>query len=203
MDALTNLGLLPEVPDYHLFSGRQYAGDETLLVIFYMGVLPNDGKTVEMGRPIFDDVESVKVIVPGDRNNQIDRPATPQDKQRWAKQYAAFKAGKTEDEQLSGTRLHDWPFLTRGQVEEFRYLGLRTVEQLADVRDDVCIKVPGLTQLKQNARIWLDKAKGTAESAKAARLIAEQQNQIDTMKKVIDAQGERIEKLMTKVASTA
>ena len=202
MDALTNLGLLPEVPDYNLFS-RANAGDDQLLVIFYMGVLPNDGKTVEMGRPIFDDVESVKIIVPGDRNNVVDRPATAQDKQRFRKQYEAFKAGKSEDEQLSGTRLTEWPFLTRGQCEEFRYLGIRTVEQLAEVRDDVCLKVPGLTQLKRNAAIWLDKAKGTAESAKTARLISEQNNQIETMKKVIEAQGERIEKLMTKQATAA
>lgn len=200
MDALTNMGLLPEVPDYNLFT-RPNAGDETLLVVFYMGVLQNDAKTIEMGRPIFDDIECVKVIVPGDRNNQIDRPASMQDKQRFAKQYAAFKAGKTEDEQLSGTRLTDWPFLTRAQVEEFRYLGLRTVEQLAEVRDDVCLKVPGLHQLKRNASIWLDKAKGTAESAKAAKLISDQANQIETLQRVVAAQGERIDKMVQKAAA--
>lgn len=200
MDYLQNLGLLPEVPDFNLFT-RANAGDETLFVVFYMGVLQNEGKTVEAGRPIFDDVECVKVIVPGDRNNVVDRPATTHDKQRFAKQYAAFKAGKTGDEQVSGTRLTDWPFLTRAQIEEFRYLGIRTVEQLAEVRDDVCTKVPGMHQLKRNAQIWLDRAKGTAESAKAAKQITEQQNQIETLQRVVAAQGEKLERLQTERAS--
>src|SRR5262245_61384712 len=129
MDMLGNLGLLPEAPDYRLFQ-RQYAGDEALLVIFYMGVLPNKGKSVEPARPIRDAGEGLRRIVPADNPTSVDRPASAEDKRRFHKQYEAFKAGKEGDEQLSGTMLRDWPFLTRAQVEEFRHIGLRTVEQL-------------------------------------------------------------------------
>lgn len=187
---------LPDLADHNLFS-RANAGDDTLFVVFYMGVIQNEGKTTEAGRPIFDDVECVRIMVPGDRNNVIDRPASPQDKARFAKQYAMFQQGRKEEDQVTGTRLTEWPFLTRGQCEEFRYLGLRTVEQLAEVRDDICGKVPGLNQLKRNAAIWLDKSKGAAEAAKTSKQIDDQNKKLAHLQSVIEEQAARIEKLLT------
>src|SRR5215471_1867416 len=90
---------------------RADAADEHLLVVFYMGTMKNDARSAEEGRLIVDDVECVKIIIPGDKNNMLDRPATPRDKARFARQYAAFRQGKLGDEQISGTRLTDWPFL--------------------------------------------------------------------------------------------
>jgi hypothetical protein len=183
--------------DPNLFT-RPHAGDDSLFVVFYMGVLKNEAKSIEAGRPIFDDVECLRIIVPGDRNNIVDRPATMQDKQRFAKQYAMFKEGHKEEDQITGTRLTEWPFLTRGQCEEFRYLGLRTVEQLAEVRDDICSKVPGLTVLKRNAAMWLDKSKGAAESAKVAKQLDEQTKRIQHLEDVIRDQAARLEKAANK-----
>jgi hypothetical protein len=176
---------------------KQHAGDDALFVVFYMGTLKNEEKSIEAGRPIIDDVECVRIIVPGDKNNQIDRPATSTDKARFAKQYAMFSQGLKEEDQISGTRLTEWPFLSRGQCEEFRYLGIRTVEQLAEVRDDIVSKVPGLVTLKQNAAVWLGKAKSSAEAAKHAKLMTDQQQQIENLKEVVRDQGKRIEDLLT------
>lgn len=190
---------LPDLADPNLFS-RANAGDDSLFVVFYMGVIQNEAQTTEQGRPIFDDVESVRIMVPGDRNNVIDRPASPQDKARFAKQYALFQQGRKEDDQITGTRLSEWPFLTRGQCEEFRYLGLRTVEQLAEVNDAVCAKVPGLNQLKRNAAIWLDKSKGAAEAAKTAKEIDTQNKRLAHLQSVVDEQAARLEKLLSQQA---
>jgi hypothetical protein len=176
---------------------KQHAGDESLFVVFYMGTLRNEEKSIEAGRPIIDDVECVRIVVPGDKNSIIDRPATATDKQRFHKQYGLFKQGLSEEEQLSGTRLTEWPFLTRGQCEEFRYLGIRTVEQLAEVRDDIVSKVPGLVELKRNAGVWLGKAKSSAEAAKQAKLMSDQQAQIDNLQQVVREQAARLEKLLT------
>src|SRR6185369_1173847 len=144
-------------------------GDETLFVVFYKGVVRNETRSIEEGRPIYDDVECVRVMVPGDRNNVVDRPASEHDKRRFAKQYEMFKQGTKEEDQISGTRLIDWPFVTRAQSEELKYLGIRTVEHVAEARDDVCAKVPGLTSLKQNAAAWLAKAKTSGEAAIQAK----------------------------------
>ena len=77
-------------------------------------------------------------------------PASAQDKARFAKQYAAFRAGKSEDEQISGTPLREWPFLTRAQVEEFRYLGIRTVEQFKRGVDEMFRAVDNLNRTMEN-----------------------------------------------------
>jgi len=182
--------------DINLFS-RANAGDETLFVVFYMGVLKNDARTVEQGRAIFDDVECVRIIVPGDKNNVVDRPAQVSDKQRFAKQYDLFKKGVAEEDQVSGTRLTDWPFLSRAQAEELRYLGIKTVEQLANVRDDITSRVPGLVSLKQNAGVWLAKATKSAEAAVITKRLQEQDTEISNMKQVVQEQAARIEKLLS------
>lgn len=188
------MDMLPELVDPMLFQ-KPDAGDESLFPIFYMGVLKNEERTVAEGRPIYDDVECVRVIIPGDKNNVVDRPVRQDDKRRWPKQYELFKAGAREDEQISGTRLSDWPFLSRAQCEEYRYLGLRTVEQLAAVSDSVLSRVPGMAQLRLNAQVWLDKAKGAAEAAAIAKELLTQNSRIDELNEVVRDQARIIEEM--------
>ena len=190
-------GGLPEIGDHNAFQ-RPGAGDDKLFVVFYMGVIPNESKSVEAGRPIYDDVECCRIIIPGDKNAVIDRPADRSDKTRFATQYALFRQGVKEEDQVSGTRLSDWPMVGRAQAAELKHVGLVTVEQLADVRDDIVAKIPGLQSLKQAAGIWLQKAKGTAEAAKAAKLIDDQANRIDALEKVVRDQADRLEAAMAR-----
>lgn len=181
--------------DHNLFS-RPNAGDESLFVVFYMGIIQNQARTETEGRAIFDDVECVRIIVPGDKNSILDRPASTQDKQRFARQYALFKQGAKEDEQVSGTRLTDWPFLSRAQGEELRYLGIKTVEQLASVRDDITSRVPGLVGLKQHASVWLAKASKSAEAAQFTKQLQDLTIQTESLQEVVRDQAARIEKLL-------
>lgn len=185
--------------DPQLFT-RPNAGDESLFVVFYMGVLQNQAKSDEAGRPIYDDVECVRIIVPGDRNSINDRPASIEDKRRFAKQYAMFKEGRKEDDQISGTRLTEWPNVSRAQCEEFRFFGIHTVEQLAEVRDDICGRIPGLSTLKRTAALWLDRAKQGAESAKVAKQLDEQAKRIAHLESVINDQAGIIEKAHARAA---
>src|SRR6266481_6333615 len=48
------------------------------------------------GRPIFDEVEHIRIIAPGGKDNINDRPVTLADKRRFPRQYAAFKAGQSQ-----------------------------------------------------------------------------------------------------------
>lgn len=166
MDELSGLSFNPD--DF-----KTGAGDEKLLVIFHWDILKDDAASIEQGRPIYRDTEFIRIFVPGDKTNVIDRPVRLGDKTRFPKQYEAFKAGKDEDGQLDGTPLKDWPMVGRAQCAELHYFGIRTVEALADLRDDVCQKIPGLTSLKQTAGVWLQKAKSTAEAAKIAKQLDE------------------------------
>lgn len=164
---------------------RTNAGDDKLLVFFYMNIMADDAKTEEEGRPIYRDTEFIKIFTPGDKNNVIDRPIRPQDKQRFAKQYMAFKAGGGEDEQLVGTRLTDWPLIGRAQAQELAHLGIKTVEQVADARDDIVLKVPGLQHLKTTAQAWIGKAKQGADAAKIAKRMEDLEAQLNAQKEAV------------------
>lgn len=172
MDELTGLSFNPD--DF-----KNGAGDEKLFVVFHMDIVKDENRSIEEGRPIYSDLEFVRMFVPGDKSNIIDRPVRPGDKTRFPKQYAAFKAGGDEDAQLVGTPLKDWPMTGRAQCAELHYFGIRTVEQLAEVRDDVCLRIPGLTTLKQTAGVWLQKAKSTAEAAKIAKQLEDMKGEND------------------------
>lgn len=143
------------------FAGAR-AGDERLFVQFYMGTVQDFETTKEKGRPVFKDAEFIRIQQPGNLLSRIERPVRlPQDRERFPRQYQAFKAGSAE--QIHGTPLSEWPLVTRAQVEEFKYYKVYTVEQLAEVADNVAQTFMGAQQLKQKAKDWLAAAGNNSE----------------------------------------
>jgi len=142
-------------------------GDESLYVQFYMSYEQNYEKSEQEGRPIYDDVPFVRIFVPGDRTNVIDRQvrmSNPRigffggDDARFPKQWAQFKEG--QEQRSAGTPLAEWPVISRGQAEELKFFGFDTVEQIAGASDQVLTKHMGLQDLKNRAKAYLEIAKG-------------------------------------------
>ena len=129
-------------------------GDELLFVRFYIHPRQNANKTLEAGRPIFDDTEYVEIMQPGNKENIIQRPAQPNDKERFSRQYSAFK--NNEEQQVSGTPIEQWNVLSKAQVEELRYFNVRTVEQLAEISDGSSQQFAGIQSLKIQAQAYLE-----------------------------------------------
>lgn len=140
-------------------------GDERLRVRFSIRPLENPDKSVEAGRPIFEDREFIEIMIPGNRDHVINRVVRDEDKVRFAKQYQHFKAG-VSDESLSGTPLSAWPGITRAQAEELAYFHVRTVEQLANMDDANAQKFMGINALKTKAKLFLEAAAGNAPAVK-------------------------------------
>ena len=140
-------------------ASRAYAQDAILNVQFDMGVILNDGKTAAAGRPVYDEIETVRIAVPG-RMDYVVRPAWEQDRQRFAQQYAAFKQGLSAA--TSGTPLAMWPPIKKSQVAELSVAGVRTVEQLAAMSDIDAMKFMGNHELRAMAKDFLEAAKGAA-----------------------------------------
>ncbi len=111
----------------------RYAEDSKLFVTFFKHPRENKAQSLEQGRPIYQEVDYVRIMVPGDKDSVVVRPARELDKQRFAKQFAAYEQG--EKEYQEGMPLKAWPMVTRGQVEELKYFGIHTVEQLAELAD--------------------------------------------------------------------
>jgi hypothetical protein len=146
--------------EYDLFT-KDSKGDDRLAVRFFLKAARDDVKSTEEGRMIFRDVEYVQIMVPGDRDNIIIRPAGEGDKRRFRKQYDEWKRDE-KSEQVIGTPLDIWGRLTLSQVEEFRYVGVRTVEQLAELRDDAMLRMPGAIELKKKAAAFMQAQKDEA-----------------------------------------
>src|SRR5262245_17200254 len=146
--------------DAELFT-KESKGDDRLAVRFFLKPARDDVKSEAEGRMVFRDVEYIQIMVPGDRDNIIVRPAGEGDKRRFSKQYQDWKANE-RSEQVVGTPLELWGKLTLSQVEEFRYIGCRTVEQLAELRDDAMLRMPGAVDLKRKAQAFLQAQKDEA-----------------------------------------
>jgi hypothetical protein len=175
------------------FQSRE-AGDKSVYVKFYIKPKENEQKTAEEGRPIYEDKEYVEIRTPGNTTNIVNRPVTDMDRKRFAAAYREFKAG-AEEQMGSGTPLMEAPWITRSQVEELSYLRIRTLEQLAEVGDDVCTRVPGLFKLKARAKLMVAHAEKTAPFTQLQHENEELRNRLETLEKNLAEQAQIIAQL--------
>jgi hypothetical protein len=157
--------------------------DAQLLVKFEVRAKLDRTASDEEGRPIYRDTEYINIRAPGSPDNVV-RPATDRDRDRFPKHYAAFK-NRTDQEQLDGTPLSEWPAINRSQVEELAFLGVKTVEQLSAISDANAQQIMGFQMLKKKATDWLEAA---AMGVSAGALKAE-----------LDKRDEQIAKLQAQV----
>jgi len=152
-------------------NSSRFHGDQTLLVRFFMQPWHNKVKSDEEGRPIFEEKPYVEIMQPGNKDSIIRRPATERDKQRFPEHYKRFELRQDQDV-VTGTPREEWPGITRSQVEELRFLNIRTVEQLAELADSNAQNIMGVQMLKAKAKEYLDASK---EGAAAAELKAQKE----------------------------
>ncbi len=151
---------------------RPGAGDDRLHVEFHMELAQNAERTTAEGRPIFEEVEYIRIYSPGDRNNVIDCPVHDMHRARFEQRYRRWRQSVDKNNAIQGTPLEKWTELQRGDVESLRFLHIYTVEQLASLDDNTLSKHPGLRTMMKKAKDWLDVA---VKSAAASRLRAEKE----------------------------
>lgn len=152
-----------------------------LFVRFYFESVQDNVKSLEAGRPIFKETEYVRIMVPGDKSSIIERPTRigmhpAHDNHKFAAEYAAFKQGAKEQD--LGTPLKEWPAMSKSQVQEMEYFNVHSVEQLASMQDAHVQKFPGLVQLREQAKTYLEVAAGGAPTAKLQAEVAQRDEQI-------------------------
>lgn len=92
--------------------------------------------------------------MPGDKHSVVMRQARQVDISRFPRQYEAFQAGK--EEQQVGTPLSLMPWMSPSKAEEYKFFKIVTVEQLANVADEVGKNFMGLQADKQKAKEYID-----------------------------------------------
>lgn len=158
--------------------------ESNLFVSFYTDAIEMKAQSDKEGRPIFKDVPFIRIIVPGDTNNIIERMADDADKQRFPKAWARFQSSESQAQE--GTPLEQWPQITRSLLKECKYFEIHTVEALAGISDAHIARMGmGFTELRTKAKAWLAAAQGTAnltaqaaENEQLRKMIADLQAQM-------------------------
>ena len=179
-------------------------GDDRLGVLFYTRTVEDAERTKDEGRKCFKEREYVKIMVPGDRLNILDRPVqrtgnmATDDTLRFAKQYARFK---NQQEQVAhdGTPLSMWPGISGALVEELKYLNIFTVEQLATLSDTHVAKIPRGHDFKRKAAEFVQATKDAAAVNKLQAALAERDDKIEALEAAVKDQAAKIEALLKKV----
>lgn len=110
--------------------------DRGLAVKFYPRAVQNEFESEKQGRPIFYDVDFVKIFVPGDDTNVVDTAVREDHKQRFPLQWAHYKNQREGDQLTAGrTPLTEWTRLTLAQIEQLRGLRFYSVEDIAHASD--------------------------------------------------------------------
>ena len=179
-----------DIPDTHAF--RETARDRAI-PCFYMRERQNGRRSREEGRPIFDLVEYVQIITPGQSRSTVDRKVEAGDKARWPERYRAFVARR--DRRDRGTALEHWPRLNRAEVAELRALEITTVEQVAGLDDRGLERLGrGAPELRAHARQFL-KPQDEAET--------ELRREIERLKAELAARSAEVKTLRTRLDERA
>lgn len=132
--------------------------------------------------------EFVEIITPGDKNT-VDDFAQDFHRREHFRQYKAFRDGRTAP---IGTPVEECSFIPQPVATELKYLGIQTVEQLADASEIVCGRLPNGFDLREYARATVqantdNKSLGQvnalkSELQKAQEMIANLQSQMTNVR---------------------
>ncbi len=161
-------------------------GDSQLHVEFYEHKLdPHMGKTF------------VRIMVPGDKTNIVDRPLRESDKSRFPRQFLHFQM-KNASDIVVGTTLEAWreecpEDISDNQLAELRILGFRTAEQLATASDGQLQKVGlGSVGLRERSKAYLTRKSETKNSKELYQTrteLEEMRAQMAAMSEQLNAAG--------------
>jgi hypothetical protein len=180
----------------HFNPNNPTAGDDRTPVQFYMGAWHDQSASEREGRPIYVDMEYIRIATSKDAI--IDRPIRDTDKQRWPHAYRNWKATGVSEPGSSGTPLSAWPLMTRAQVEEYRYFKIYTIEQLAEANDTTGQNIMGFQKLKTLAKAYSELAKGQAPLLRLQAEVDDGKNQVAALTDQVGKLTAALEKMTAK-----
>lgn len=150
---------------------------------FFTEAVHNNARSEKEGRPCFDEVEFVRILIPGDLKNTPVQILTDKHKKRWPRHYAAWKSG--QEEALDGTPIDQLPGMTKAQAQELRHFHIRTIEQLANMPDDLLMKAQPMSgrPLRERAQRWVAATEGSASEERLAAENRELREKMGLMEK--------------------
>lgn len=163
----------------------RFVNDDRLFVQFYRRPMMHVAESKLAGRPIYKEVDCIRIMVPGDKLSVIDRPVDSIDARRFATRYERWKAG--QGNAVEGTPLSSLPRMTPSKTEEYKFFNVHTVEQLAEAPDALGQKFMGFNEDKRAARNFLEVAKGNAPIERMNEELKSRDSKIEELQASLEA----------------
>lgn len=129
--------------------------DAQLAVMFYKRAVPNEARSKEIGTPIYEQQDYVKIYQPGERD-VVDRPVNELDKRRFAQRWMEYQQGK--EQAVEGSPLeHLFPGNPE-IVATLRAMRIQTIQQLAACSDSAIGNLQFGGELRTKAQRFLEGA---------------------------------------------
>jgi hypothetical protein len=160
---------------------------------FYLEQVEDHVASANAGRLIARDEERVEIIMPGNPHTRPVARVTDEHRQKWPREYEAFKAGIEISPE--GTPLEEWPILKRSQVMELKWLGFRTVEHIRDMDDQAIQRIGmGGRRLKELAGVFLDDAERMAVTSRMSAENEKLTDEVAMLRRQVAEMGELTQK---------
>jgi hypothetical protein len=130
------------------------------------------------GIPQFKKKIILEVVKPGGDKTPVE--VTDYHKQLYPEKWAAFQSGR--EQPIEGTPLTQWAMIPASVVQQLAFLGIRSVEQLAQTTGDIKKQLGPLATYCKQAKNWLESANST-------------QSQVTQLKAELDKEREARKKL--------
>jgi hypothetical protein len=162
------------------------------MYVFETKPIEQKAASKEAGRPIYKEVDFIKIFSPGQKDYVIHEVTDriflshPQAKEL----YKRYKDGAAAPQE--GTPLEEWPPISRAIAYELKALNIHTVENLAHAADAVTKQFgPNAYSLKEQAKEYL---KAAEDSKHVTKMAAENQK----LKEQIEMQAKQLQELSDK-----
>lgn len=123
-----------------------------------------DPKTKEVTG--YENVEWVKIHLLGDNKSVVEKRVTDADREKYARQYAAFKAGA--EVPPDGTPIEEYPPLSPAEVKALKSVHCHTVEGFLELSDQALNRLgPGWLTKRKRAEdflVWRKNREGETET---------------------------------------
>lgn len=144
-------------------------------------------ETEKQGRPIYRDMDHVKIQVAGSREEVV-RLVEAADKTRFPDQWRRYTDSNAEIK--DGTPIKLWPPVTPSLVRHFENFNIFTVEQLSGLSDSNAAQMgPGTGEWVDKAKTWLADASNGAEALARVDEIKRLREQVEGLQATITAMG--------------
>jgi hypothetical protein len=177
--------IFEEPNDFSKPDETRFSMDNKLYVEFYRKPILQPGKSREAGRAVYEEVDYIRIHVPGDKSCVVERPVSQQDVFRFQERYNKWKAG--QEEAVTGTPLSALPGMNPSKVEEYKFFKLVTVEQLAEANDNLGAKFMSFQQDKQRAKAFMEVAKNNAPIEKMNEELQKRDAEIENLRTMVEA----------------